>query len=359
MEIQVADWSRQNSHDQSATGMVRRQHGCSFLPAVSAPPYSPPVSAHTGLMAALTDHESTRLTLLLTLCDQRFTIDAAYAASIVKRSNVKIIKKIKKIVIYSPSVSPSDPQQAFPARDAPCLSRPSAFCFPALSAPASRKADYSGDVTAVLCFTAGRRSQSVQESTETGDRYRNSLYLNENSSKLLSFLQQIIFNHILRINDRYYMQCCGIPQGSVLSALLCSLCYGDMENKLFCGIQENSIFMRLIDDFLLVTPHLDEAKRFLRTLAAGIPEYGCSISLDKTVVNFPIDDIPECSTVEQLPSRSLFRWCGLLLDTHTLEVFCDYSRFPPVVMSGTSAGFVHELPLVDVSGAAASEFPSS
>ncbi|XP_073405966.1 telomerase reverse transcriptase isoform X2 [Dendrobates tinctorius] len=154
-----------------------------------------------------------------------------------------------------------------------------------------------------------------------------SLYMNENSSKLLSFFQQIIFNHILRINDRYYMQCCGIPQGSMLSALLCSLCYGDMENKLFCGIQENGIFLRLIDDFLLVTPHLNEAKRFLRTLAAGIPEYGCSISLDKTVVNFPIDDIPDCSTVEQLPARSLFRWCGLLLDTHTLEVFCDYSSF--------------------------------
>ncbi|XP_073534444.1 telomerase reverse transcriptase [Phyllobates terribilis] len=154
-----------------------------------------------------------------------------------------------------------------------------------------------------------------------------SLYLNENSSKLLSFFQQIIFNHILRINDRFYMQCCGIPQGSMLSALLCSLCYGDMENKLFCGIQENGVFMRLIDDFLLVTPHLDEAKRFLRTLAGGVPEYGCSISLDKTVVNFPIDDIPECSTVEQLPARSLFRWCGILLDTRTLEVFCDYSSF--------------------------------
>ncbi|XP_075683115.1 telomerase reverse transcriptase isoform X2 [Rhinoderma darwinii] len=154
-----------------------------------------------------------------------------------------------------------------------------------------------------------------------------SLSLNENSSKLLAFLQQIIFNHILRIQDRYYMQCCGIPQGSTLSALLCSLCYGDMENKLFCGIQENGVFMRLIDDFLLVTPHLEQAKRFLRTLAEGIPEYGCSISLDKTVVNFPIEDIHECSTVEQLPAHSLFRWCGLLFDTHTLDVSCDYSSF--------------------------------
>ncbi|CAJ0932031.1 unnamed protein product [Ranitomeya imitator] len=34
-------------------------------------------------------------------------------------------------------------------------------------------------------------------------------------------------------------------------------------------------------------------------------------------------------------------------------------KLSPVVMSGTSAGSVHELPLVDVSGAAASEFPSS
>ncbi|XP_040288891.1 telomerase reverse transcriptase isoform X1 [Bufo bufo] len=153
------------------------------------------------------------------------------------------------------------------------------------------------------------------------------LSLNQNSSKLLAFSQQIIFNHILRLNDQYYMQCCGIPQGSMLSALLCSLCYGDMENKLFCGIQEHGVFMRLIDDFLLVTPHLEQAKRFLRTLAEGLPDYGCSISLDKTVVNFPIDDISECSTVEQLPGHSLLRWCGLLLDTKTLEVFCDYSSF--------------------------------
>ncbi|XP_069814636.1 telomerase reverse transcriptase isoform X2 [Dendropsophus ebraccatus] len=154
-----------------------------------------------------------------------------------------------------------------------------------------------------------------------------SLSLNENSRKLLAAFQQIIFNNILRINDRYYRQCCGIPQGSMLSTLLCSLCYGDMENKLFCGIEENGLFMRLIDDFLLVTPHLKQAKQFLRTLAEGIPEYGCSISLDKTVVNFPIDDIPECSAVQKLPAHSLFPWCGLLLDTQTLEVLCDYSSF--------------------------------
>lgn len=38
---------------------------------------------------------------------------------------------------------------------------------------------------------------------------------------------------------RYYVQSCGIPQGSILSTLLCSLCYGDMENKLLHSLLED------------------------------------------------------------------------------------------------------------------------
>lgn len=38
---------------------------------------------------------------------------------------------------------------------------------------------------------------------------------------------------------RSYIQCQGIPQGSILSTLLCSFCYGDMENKLFPGVQQD------------------------------------------------------------------------------------------------------------------------
>lgn len=38
---------------------------------------------------------------------------------------------------------------------------------------------------------------------------------------------------------RSYVQCQGIPQGSVLSTLLCSLCYGDMESRLLPGIERD------------------------------------------------------------------------------------------------------------------------
>ncbi|XP_030368445.1 telomerase reverse transcriptase isoform X1 [Strigops habroptila] len=154
-----------------------------------------------------------------------------------------------------------------------------------------------------------------------------SLTLNETSSSLFTFFLQMIHNNILEIGNRYYLQCCGIPQGSILSTLLCSLCYGDMENKLLSGIQQDGVLIRLIDDFLLVTPHLTKARAFLRTLATGIPEYGFLINPNKTVVNFRVDDIPGCSKFKQLPDCRVIPWCGLLFDIQTLEVYCDYSSY--------------------------------
>ncbi|XP_068792377.1 telomerase reverse transcriptase isoform X2 [Struthio camelus] len=97
-----------------------------------------------------------------------------------------------------------------------------------------------------------------------------SLSFNETSSSLFTFFLEMLHNNILEIEHRYYLQCCGIPQGSILSTLLCSLCYGDMENKLLCGIQQDGVLIRLIDDFLLVTPHLTQARTFLSYTGTSI-----------------------------------------------------------------------------------------
>ncbi|XP_043364431.1 telomerase reverse transcriptase isoform X6 [Dermochelys coriacea] len=112
----------------------------------------------------------------------------------------------------------------------------------------------------------------LQESTSLQNAIvvEQSLSLNETSSSLFAFFLQMIHNNILEIEGRYYLQCCGIPQGSILSTLLCSLCYGDMENKLFCGIQRDGVLIRLIDDFLLLTPHLTLAKTFLSYACTSI-----------------------------------------------------------------------------------------
>ncbi|KAJ7414301.1 telomerase reverse transcriptase [Willisornis vidua] len=152
-----------------------------------------------------------------------------------------------------------------------------------------------------------------------------SLTFNETSASLFNFFLQVIHYNILEIGNRYYLQTCGIPQGSILSTLLCNLCYGDMENKLLHGVQQDGVLIRLIDDFLLLTPHLLQARTFLRTLAMGIPEYGFVINSDKTLVNFPVGDRPARSKFKQLPDCHFIPWCGLLLDIEALDVYCDYS----------------------------------
>nr|XP_027799720.1 telomerase reverse transcriptase [Marmota flaviventris] len=152
--------------------------------------------------------------------------------------------------------------------------------------------------------------------------------LNETSTHLFDFFLRFVRSSVVRIGSRCYVRCRGIPQGSVLSTLLCSLCYGDMENKLFAGVQQDGVLLRLVDDFLLVTPHLAQARAFLRALVQGVPEYGCKINLQKTVVNFPVEsEAPNGAAPLQLPAHCLFPWCGLLLDSQTLEVFCDYSSY--------------------------------
>uniref|UniRef100_A0A2I3GIP6 Telomerase reverse transcriptase n=1 Tax=Nomascus leucogenys TaxID=61853 RepID=A0A2I3GIP6_NOMLE len=90
-----------------------------------------------------------------------------------------------------------------------------------------------------------------------------SFSLNEASSGLFDVFLRFVCHHAVRIRGKSYVQCQGIPQGSILSTLLCSLCYGDMENKLFAGIRRDGLLLRLVDDFLLVTPHLTHAKAFL------------------------------------------------------------------------------------------------
>ncbi|XP_052015823.1 telomerase reverse transcriptase isoform X2 [Apodemus sylvaticus] len=155
-----------------------------------------------------------------------------------------------------------------------------------------------------------------------------SISMNETSSSLFDFFLHFMRHSVVKIGGRCYVQCRGILQGSSLSTLLCSICFGEMENKMFAEVQRDGLLLRFVDDFLLVTPHLDQAKAFLSTLVRGIPEYGCMINLQKTVVNFPVETGALGGAAPlQLPAHCLFPWCGLLLDTQTLEVFCDYSGY--------------------------------
>ncbi|PFX33058.1 Telomerase reverse transcriptase [Stylophora pistillata] len=153
-------------------------------------------------------------------------------------------------------------------------------------------------------------------------------YATEDRDKLIKLLEEHIFNNFVKIGNKYYQQKRGIAQGSILSTMLCGYYYSQMERTHLSEIAQDtdSLLLRWVDDFLFVTPHRRLADKFLNTMRAGIPEYGCVINHDKTLTNYTAVTA-DGHKVTRIGVSDRFPWCGFLLDTVTLEVSPDLSRY--------------------------------
>ncbi|CAL1716650.1 unnamed protein product [Somion occarium] len=166
--------------------------------------------------------------------------------------------------------------------------------------------------------------------TKLAGALRNTIFVDQvvypyaQKQEVLELLEEHITENLVKIGEDYYRQTVGIPQGSVLSALLCSFFYGHLEqDRLRVTDDSNSVLLRLIDDYLFVTTSSGRARKFLRTMQEGHPEYGCFIARDKTLTNFETDD----PTTFIGPEQKSFPWCGYLINMFDLSVTVDYGRF--------------------------------
>ncbi|RDB25955.1 Telomerase reverse transcriptase [Hypsizygus marmoreus] len=143
--------------------------------------------------------------------------------------------------------------------------------------------------------------------------------------EILNLLEEHITENIVKIGNDFYRQTVGIPQGSILSALLCCFFYGDLEKR-YTNFKDDlqNVLLRLIDDYLFITTSHSRAKQFLDMMNKGHPEYGCFISKDKTLTNFDFD--AEISNVTE-PKQQTFPWCGYTISMEDLSVTVDYSRY--------------------------------
>lgn len=93
--------------------------------------------------------------------------------------------------------------------------------------------------TAFLLWSPRQRSFTVLH--PNANRQRSSVWKEVSHAYLTK--HPCLFNTLVPKHDpsrcRTYHQCRGIPQGSVVSCLLCCLCYGHMENVLFKDITKN------------------------------------------------------------------------------------------------------------------------
>ncbi|GLB40371.1 putative telomerase reverse transcriptase [Lyophyllum shimeji] len=143
--------------------------------------------------------------------------------------------------------------------------------------------------------------------------------------EILSLLEEHITENIVKIGPHFYRQTVGIPQGSILSALLCSFFYGDLEKRFTDSRNDlESVLLRLIDDYLFITTSRARAVQFVQMMEKGHPEYGCFIAKEKTLTNF--DYGIQVSNVTE-PKQQSFPWCGYMINMQDLSVSVDYSRY--------------------------------
>jgi telomerase reverse transcriptase len=144
-------------------------------------------------------------------------------------------------------------------------------------------------------------------------------------NELLDMLFQHVQHNMVKIGKKFYRQKKGIPQGSVLSSILCNYFYADLEARHLGFLSApRSLLLRLVDDFLLVTTDRQHAKKFLQVMHDGLPEYGVTVNPAKTLVNFEVSI--NNMKVTRLVGSHNFPYCGNFIDTKTLNITKDRER---------------------------------
>ncbi|KAK6933776.1 Telomerase ribonucleoprotein complex - RNA-binding domain [Dillenia turbinata] len=189
--------------------------------------------------------------------------------------------------------------------------------------------------------------------------------------EIYSSLHEHVRYNILQLDKKFYLQEVGIPQGSILSSLLCSFYYGHMERNILypylekvsgpsigvvseynngCHVsapQNNNqddtvsfshgyILLRFIDDFLFMSTSKKAATSFFDRIRRGFRDYNCYMNEKKFGMNFDrISDFSPKRVRVGEDGISFLRWSGLLINCCTLEIQADYTRYPNNHLSST------------------------
>jgi telomerase reverse transcriptase len=146
----------------------------------------------------------------------------------------------------------------------------------------------------------------------------------EDRGAVLSMLEQHIGSNLIQIGKDLYHQKEGIPQGSIVSTLLCSYFYAELERKVLGFVNDGkSVLFRLIDDFLVISTERGIAEEFMRRMHAGLPEFGVQVKAEKTRVNF---DTHMGDKVITKVTGAEFPYCGQSINTSTLDLSKDRER---------------------------------
>ena len=138
------------------------------------------------------------------------------------------------------------------------------------------------------------------------------------AASIANLLEEHVQQNVVTIGKKAYRQKQGIPQGSILSSLLCNFFYGSFEDKHLRFLKSReSLLLRVIDDFLLITANEDHAQRFAQVMTNGSLEYGIEVQPKKSLANMELS--AHGCRIPRIHGTQHFPFCGLAIDTRTLE----------------------------------------
>lgn len=142
----------------------------------------------------------------------------------------------------------------------------------------------------------------------------------ETKDDLMRLLREHVERNLVKIGKKFYRQKQGIPQGSILSSILCNFFYAEFERDVLdFALGDECLLLRLLDDFLLITINQQHAERFIRVMHHEHSDYGVVVKSAKSLANF--DAATEAGhRIPRTDSKDKFPYCGVCIDTITLEV---------------------------------------
>jgi telomerase reverse transcriptase len=185
--------------------------------------------------------------------------------------------------------------------------------------PLKKYIAHSGAATDTISF--GHLVHSRLVGTKANTIFVNTnLQRHETKDDLMQLLRAHVERNVVKIGKRFYRQKTGIPQGSVLSSILCNYFYAELERDVLSFTLENdSLLLRLLDDFLLITTNKGHAERFVHIMHKGQPKYGVEVKPAKSMANFDVV-IDDGSRICRSGPDGKFPYCGVSIDTTTLEI---------------------------------------
>ncbi|KGQ00641.1 hypothetical protein PAAG_12683 [Paracoccidioides lutzii Pb01] len=188
------------------------------------------------------------------------------------------------------------------------------------------KATGFADLTSLCEVLAGREGKSKKHTIFVNT----STYKKYQRNDILRLLEEHVRNNLVKMGKKYFRQKTGIPQGSIVSTLLCNFFYSEFEREHLAFLDcDNALLLRLIDDYLLITTEPDLASRFLHIMLQGNQEYGISVNPEKILVNFTTTIQGRKLPGLLEPYQRQFPYCGNIIDTYTLSLMKDRTPKDP------------------------------